>query len=166
MTEQQDKLVLDYLKFTYSVAYRYTDHYHRLKEDICSVAELALVEAAKDFDENKGIKFATYLAYLIKWKIYNFIRSERVLYYNHLETVLDLDVPDKHNDYDLITNKEYANYLLNKLDGKDRLVIEQYYYQGYDQPQIAKQMNVGRSNIGYFHIKALKRMKACSNISQ
>lgn len=74
-------------------------------------------------------------------------------------TYADTLSPSYEEDYD--TNM-YIEYLLSRLDERERYVIEEIFYNNCSQQQVGLKIGVGQMQISRIMRKALKKMKACA----
>lgn len=79
MLSEQQRLVEDNVRLVYHIfkALGKTEFVIRNKEDICSEGMIGLIKAAKNFDANKGYKFATLASRCIWNQMLMFIRRSK-----------------------------------------------------------------------------------------
>ena len=145
-------------------------------EDMCQIAEIGMIKAAKTFKGSKNVKFATYAATCIKNEIRMFLRKEK----KHLN-VISLEEPVKNKfgedegltlaDTTALTETEFTenimqNYefvkfmsiVLNFLKPRDRLIML-YKISGINQISIAKTLKTTQSYISRLERKVSKKVK-------
>lgn len=110
------------------------------RDDLIQVGLMALLQAAKRFDINKGIKFSTYAVPFILWSIKKELRN-KVCYLNE-EEIDNLKSPTDNFKYQYLNEEELELYKLR--------VIKQL-----SQREIANKLGVDQSTIS----RKLKKLK-------
>ena len=172
MNEEQQKLVLDNQKLVYHVI-KQLHLYHKL-EDYLDVGIIGLCKAAKTFKPENNSKFSTYACICIRNNILMEIRNENrqcdayaISFSNIISSSKDRDLTleDTLSDYELendILNKEELISLITsieRLDKKDKIIIDLYFYQNKTQKQIAQILNMSQANASRRIQRALNNLR-------
>lgn len=172
MNEEQQKLVLDNQKLVYHVI-KQLHLYHKL-EDYLDVGIIGLCKAAQTFKPENGSKFSTYACICIRNNILMEIRNENRqcdAYAISFSSIIssnkdkDLTLEDTLSDYELendILNKEEFISLITsieRLDKKDKTIIDLYFYQNKTQKQIAQILNMSQANASRRIQRALNNLR-------
>ena len=172
MNEEQQKLVLNNQKLVYHVI-KQLRLYHKL-EDYIDVGIIGLCKAAQTFKPENGSKFSTYACICIRNNILMEIRSEKRqcdAYAISFSSIIssskdrDLTLEDTLSDYELendILNKEELISLImsiEKLNEKDKMIIDLYFYQNKTQKQIAQILNMSQANASRRIQRALNNLR-------
>ena len=172
MNEEQQKLVLDNQKLVYHVI-KQLRLYHKL-EDYLDVGIIGLCKAAQTFKPENGSKFTTYACICIRNNILMEIRNEKRqcdAYAISFSSIIssskdkDLTLEDTLSDYELendILNKEELISLITsieRLDKKDKIIIDLYFYQNKTQKQIAQILNMSQANASKRIQRALNNLR-------
>lgn len=172
MNEEQQKLVLDNQKLVYHVI-KQLHLYHKL-EDYLDVGIIGLCKAAKTFKPENNSKFSTYACICIRNNILMEIRNEKRqcdAYAISFSSIIssskdkDLTLEDTLSDYELendILNREELISLITsieKLNEKDKMIIDLYFYQNKTQKQIAQILNMSQANASRRIQRALNNLR-------
>ena len=172
MNEEQQKLVLDNQNLVYHVI-KQLHLYHKL-EDYFDVGIIGLCKAAKTFKPENNSKFSTYACICIRNNILMEIRNENrqcdayaISFSNIISSSKDRDLilEDTLSDYELendILNKEELISLITsieRLDKKDKTIIDLYFYQNKTQKQIAQILNMSQANASRRIQRALNNLR-------
>lgn len=172
MNEEQQKLVLDNQNLVYHVI-KQLHLYHKL-EDYLDVGIIGLCKAAQTFKSENNSKFSTYACICIRNNILMEIRNENRqcdAYAISFSSVIssskdrDLTLEDTLSDYELendILNKEELISLIasiERLDKKDKTIIDLYFYQNKTQKQIAQILNTSQPNASRRIQRALNNLR-------
>ena len=172
MNEEQQKLVLDNQKLVYHVI-KQLHLYHKL-EDYFDVGIIGLCKAAQTFNPENNSKFSTYAYICIRNNILMEIRNEKRqcdAYAMSFSSIIssskdkDLTLEDTLSDYELendILNKEELISLImsiEKLNEKDKMIIDLYFYQNKTQKQIAQILNMSQANASRRIQRALNNLR-------
>ncbi len=148
-------------------------------EDLISIGTIGLIKAVTTFDNNKGIRLATYAAKCIENEILMTLRSDKKLK-NEISLHEPLGTDKEGNSIFLIDvikyeceeiigriDKEQKIEILNKIWDKallkrEKTIIEMRYgIRNNDhktQREIAKQLGISRSYVSRIEKKALKKL--------
>ena len=172
MNEEQQKLVLNNQKLVYHII-KQLHLYHKL-EDYLDVGIIGLCKAAQTFKPENGSKFSTYACICIRNDILMEIRNENRqcdAYAISFSSIIssskdkDLTLEDTLSDYELendILNKEELISLITsieRLDKKDKTIIDLYFYQNKTQKQIAQILNMSQANASRRIQRALNNLR-------
>lgn len=149
------------------------------QEDLISIGTIGLIKAVSTFDNNKGIRLATYAAKCIDNEVLMTIRSDKklkkeislhgplgtdkegnniyfidIIKYEGEEIVTRLDKEEKIKALDKILDKT--------LQDREKTIIEMRYgirnHESKTQREIAKLLNISRSYVSRIEKKALKKL--------
>ena len=139
--------------------------YHRfndtLREDLASEGMIMLVQSAKNFDESKGVKFATFAYKYIVWGIQKYLNMERYGVQDNLSAKTRKDIQissyDSGDTGTLIEacggteDEEIALMefweIVNECNIKDIKKIIKYREQGLNYREIAKLIGVSHQMV-------------------
>ena len=127
-------------------------------DDNYQIAKIAIVEAARTYNINKGAKFSTHafnviLANLRKQNMVN----KRNLRNDNL-CILNNEV--QSFEHDSLNLKLILDQEIDKLSDKQIHILKLRYLEGYSVEEIAKLMNCSHQNISKINSKALSSLKA------
>ena len=123
-------------------------------------APLFFYNCAKSFDENKNMKFSTFLAQNARYMCLKLIKKQSCANKFINDEILCLHAEDK--DEPLYVNKDSINNIL-KDDERARNIIESRYFSGTVKPktfkEIAKKHNLSTMFIKTIHDNSIKKLK-------
>lgn len=166
----RDDLVTDNIKLVYFMfnKLRQTKAVIYYREDLVSEGMLGLVKAAKSFDYEKGIKFATYATLCINNQMLMFLRKVNKFIYRELsldepvtkdsegnELCLSDILPAKQVPQETAVELLDLEKFLNKQNSRDRQIFTGY-TKGYRQKEIAGSLNLSQSYVSRI-IRGLKK---------
>jgi len=175
----KDKLIEHNLRLVVFLAKRYENTGVDL-EDLVSIGSIGLIKGINTYKRGKNIKLATYCSRCIDNEILMYLRKnkktkadisfEESLSFDsdgnelHLEDILgtDSDIVTKplEDEY----NKKLLKEELDKLNSRDKEIIELRYGLGdreeLTQKEVAKKLNISQSYISRIEKKVIKRLKS------
>lgn len=136
-------------------------HLHYTFEEMESIGCLSLIDAADKFDESLGYKFSTFAIPIIKYGILRALRDDKSIFRRRgerlnsislntmvkgLETDVELQstISDDVNFEEIIINNMLVSKLLNRLNERERKIVNLYYFDNLSQVQISKIMNISQ----------------------
>lgn len=144
-------------------------------EDLASISRIGMIKAIKSFDPNKEIKFATYatrcmtneilMSFRREKKHKNNVSLEQPLYYDgegnelKLEDLIESGAPDAIDSYIEKENLARLRQAVSELEGRDRVIIEEMYFKGKTQKQVAQLLEISQSYISRIEKKVLKKLR-------
>ena len=140
-------------------------------EDYYQIGIIGLLNAVKNYNEDKNVKFSTYAYTCIKNEILKSILKESIKSISLQEsigegiTVEDVIVDDSVNVHDTVFQNQLKNELylaINSLDYIERIVISLYYGIGndiYKQNEISQILHIPQYQISRIKRRALKHLK-------
>ncbi len=164
---------------------------HIDQEEVDSVSDLSLCEAAQKFDDKRGVSFITFLFYYLKGNLIKAVAASSMINgsskqefvamsgedkdingYSNLKDALNDDVSDaligssSSTPIDILLRKEL--YKLGKeaclkLDDVEKDVIERIYLKGEQVLDVAKELGYSRCHISRIKKKALGDMEKSIN---
>ena len=163
--EAREKLAINNIGLVKFLVYKrfYNTKYD--KEDLISIGIIGLINAIDTFDISKGFEFSTYVSRCITNEILMFIRKNEK---NSNNCSLDEVELILKNDNDITYNYEQneiyriINTLVDKLDGKDKIIIKLYFgfdNNSYTQEEIATKLKVSQAYVSRLLNKALRYLK-------
>lgn len=183
MSEQQASLVENNVKLVYYLV-RKSFLENGDYDELISTGFIGLVKAAKTFDEDKQIKFATYASKCIVNEILMFLRkrdrlrkngiiclsmeanfqvSEEKANHRHsplnFQTLL-ADDTDIEAEYIERTSLQQA---LESLNARDRELLEMNYMRNMGQREIASYYGISQSYVSRKLVRAIKELKRSLN---
>lgn len=151
MFMNEDELLEKYSKLVYKVAHTYCKN-TELFDDCTQEGFLALINAARTFDESRGTQFTTYATTCVRNQILGFLNGERK------NTCIEIpeDTVSPEEDIDA---KVTCDMLLNRLSEKSRDIVEMHYLKGYSMAEIAEVYGCTPQRICTIIQKALNKMR-------
>jgi RNA polymerase sporulation-specific sigma factor len=144
-------------------------------DDVFSAGIFGLIKAARTFNVNKKVKFATYASKCIYNEIGIFIRKNiRTLENTNLEVKLKQDVDGNElklvdilqsfeNEIEDLVEVEYSKKLLDKLYNslkpREREIIKLFFEDELTQKDVAEQLRISQSYISRIITRILKKAK-------
>ncbi len=139
----QEDDVKQFSKLITSIAKRYTID-EELQNDLIQEGYLGLLQAEKNYDESKGVKFLTYA--------YNYINYNMLHYYQNMteDKTCKLDIEAKSNDDILkkIIDSEQLEQALNECSSECKEIIL-LRLDGLTVREIAKRKGYSKSKVSY-----------------
>lgn len=165
-----DKLIKDNLR----LAYRLANKYHKLFggmfefDELRSVSLLGLTQAARNYDETRGIAFSTFAYACIKNEILRYYEENR----KHLNISLSAivledkvleDMIESHiNDEEKAIKNLEINLLykyIEKLPETEKVVLINYALQGKTMKEIGNMLGYSDARICEFYYSALNKLR-------
>ena len=164
---------------------------HIDEDELISVSDLSLCEAASRFDESRNVSFITFLFYYIKGNLVKAVINSSIINgcdrdtylerngekeystsQNKLQEILNNEVAEcsmgssKDTPVDLLLKKEL--YSISKetckgLDDVERKIIEKIYLQGEQVVNVAKELGYSRCHISRMKRSALEGLEKAIN---
>ena len=164
---------------------------HIDEDELISVSDLSLCEAASRFDESRNVSFITFLFYYIKGNLVKAVINSSIINgcdrdtylerngekeystsQNKLQEILNNEVAEcsmgssKDTPVDLLLKKEL--YSISKetckgLDDVERKIIEKIYLQGEQVVNVAKELGYSRCHISRIKRSALEGLEKAIN---
>ena len=148
-----DSLAAQYSKMIHSIIH--TLHIYKNQDEFYQIGLLALWDASKNFDDQKG-SFATYAYSYIKGRMLSFLRSEkkredRILYpseeyWNGLEY-----------ETSMMEKETLLSYFHHLTDKQEKWVLS-YFYLGLSNKEIALRENVSLSTVKNWKKTAMEKV--------
>lgn len=174
--EARNKLVEHNLRLVAHVVRKYESSGEDM-EDLISIGTIGLIKAIKTYNEERGVKLATYSARCIENEVLMYLRNTRKLkhevsiyepigYDKEGNEISLLDVLTTDNEIiDMVEMKMQEEKVRDKIDiltRRERQVIEMRYglFNGLKETQrdIAKKMGISRSYVSRIEKRALKKL--------
>lgn len=170
---ERDRLITDNVKLVYYVYEKLSKNEItcRNKDDIVSEGMIGLIKAARNFDDTKGYKFATYATRCIQNEMLMFLRklNRQVPYEISLNTPIGKDkdgnelclldvLEDDSGSLDAEIDKSVFHAFMDKQNAKDRKLVAAV-YSGYSQKEIAKELAVLQPTVSRRLSRLKKRAK-------
>ena len=153
-------------------------------DDLRQEGYFAVLKAIESYDNMSGYKFITFMSYPLK-NTFNELTGQRKK--RLLNDTISLDAPIKSDD-DLIlldTVKDKRDYIediddrlynetlhndlelaLKDLDCKEETVIRYYYYKGYSDSEIAKELNINPKTATYSRKRGLNALMRSKRLKE
>ena len=174
--EARNTLVEHNLRLVAHVVRKYESSGEEM-EDLISIGTIGLIKAIKTYNEERGVKLATYSARCIENEVLMYLRNTKKLkqevsiyepigYDKEGNEISLLDVLTTDNEIiDLVEMKMQEEKIRDKIDiltRRERQVIEMRYglFNGLKETQrdIAKKMGISRSYVSRIEKRALKKL--------
>lgn len=146
-------------------------------EDLISIGTIGLIKGIKTFDNEKGVKLATYVARCVENEVLMHLRNlkkkrtevsiyDPIGYDKEGNEIALIDILAEDNEIvDMVDMKLQGERILSKIDvlnDRERQIIEMRYgiFSGYKEPQreIARKMGISRSYVSRIEKRALKKL--------
>lgn len=146
-------------------------------EDLISIGTIGLIKGIKTFDEEKGVKLATYAARCIDNEVLMYLRNAKkkktevslydpIGYDKEGNEISLIDILAEDNEIvELVDTKIQGEKILSKinvLNDRERKIIEMRYgiFSGSKEPQreIARKMGISRSYVSRIEKRAIKKL--------
>jgi RNA polymerase sporulation-specific sigma factor len=146
-------------------------------EDLISIGTIGLIKGIKTFDNEKGVKLATYVARCVENEVLMHLRNlkkkrtevsiyDPIGYDKEGNEIALIDILAEDNEIvEMVDMKLQGEKILSKIDvlsDRERQIIEMRYgvFSGYKEPQreIARKMGISRSYVSRIEKRALKKL--------
>ena len=117
-----------------------------LDEDLFATGLLGLVKATANYDFNKGVKFSTFAATVIRNEILMTFRKKRINHLIYLDELVDLSEISTEN-------------ILKELTGRESQILRLYTDEGMTQAEIARQIGVSQPYVSRILGKIQKKLE-------
>ncbi|MBU3107178.1 sigma-70 family RNA polymerase sigma factor [Clostridium gasigenes] len=155
---------------------------HYTFEEMESIGCLCLIEASNKFDESLGYKFSTFAIPIIKYGILRSIRDDKSIFCRRgerlkisslnsiikgLETEVELQstLSDDIDYEEMIIDKLLVDKLLDRLNEKERKIINLYYFDRLSQAQISKALSISQAHISRILKQSIIKMRRVLNVA-
>ncbi|MDO5557328.1 MAG: RNA polymerase sporulation sigma factor SigK [Clostridia bacterium] len=149
------------------------------QDDLISIGTIGLIKGINSFNENKGVKLATYAARCIDNEILMYLRSIKKIgaevYLDEpigkdkddnvitLKEILEIDEKSIEEEVDLkLKIKNLYETIKDILKGREKLIIELRFGLDGDKPktqkEIAKMLGISRSYVSRIETKAINKL--------
>lgn len=170
---ERDRLITENIRLVYYVYEKLSknDITFRYKDDIVSEGTLGLIKAARNFDGDKGYKFATYAVRCIRNEMLMFLRrlNRQVPYEISINTPIGKDKDGNELCLADTLESEYGNpeteidksvfyAFMDKQKPKDKKLVAAI-CNGFSQKDIAKELNVLQPTVSRRLSRLKKRAK-------
>lgn len=170
------QLMINNDRATYHIARRLKGSNGADLEDLASIARLGLVKAIETFKVDKGFRFTTYSYKCMQNEIlYNLNRDKKwegklILLEQPIWedgegdtlTLMDILETKELNPLESYLEKERIKALrkvIQELPDRDRFIIDEIYFKGRTQTDVAKDLGRATSNVTYHLKKILGRIR-------
>lgn len=187
-TNARNKILSSNLKFVFGEAKKYKGHGVPL-EDLISEGNLGLIHAFDKFDTTKNVKFISYAVWWIDEYMHDFIkRRNKTDDYETTDDFMSISVVEKNLVYDkedevvkigdtVMSNmddmvqsekqkeaKEIAYNILDKLQDREREIIEYYFglngKKELNLKEIGEKLNLSTERVRQLKSKSLLKLKS------
>lgn len=172
---------LGLVRKTVNLTYR-AWYLHYTFEEIESIGFLGLIEAVDKFDSSLGYQFSTFAIPIIKYGILRSIRDDKSIFRRRGErlnitslntrvkevnsnTELQETLSDDINYEEMIINNILIDELLDRLNERERKVINLYYFDNLSQVQISEIMKVSQVHISRILKQSITKMRRVLNVA-
>lgn len=153
LTEDQIELVTKHIPDAINFRRKFFKCNHEIEDELDSLAQDALILAAKKFDKTKNTKFTTYLLYWIRERIYDYYEKrkkdfDKLSLLKYKEQFNPSELPKRFECFD----KKLIKELLDKNLTEKQYNIYKLYYglsglEPMNKQKIAEHLNVSCSYI-------------------
>lgn len=182
LTDEQKKLVEENVRLAYYMAQKWMNQLAPRRfdpDELRSLCALALCKAARAFDEEKGVKFATFAARCMDNEVLMVLRKEKHNWrFVSLEQPIteDLDdgnaltvqetLSDPQDDIEAWIILETIPVLLKTLQDRERTIMERIYFSDEAQRSVGADLGLSQSYVSRIRRKALDEMKKAAEKNQ
>ncbi|NFE85329.1 sigma-70 family RNA polymerase sigma factor [Clostridium botulinum] len=142
-------------------------------DDLIQVASVGLVKAGMNYDKDKGYTFSTFATACIRGFLYNFIRRDKkynlkqgvphnfsIISYEYEYVTGSLDEKIGANEFeDELIKKIDIKSVIEKLDEKEKQIIELYYFKNNKQAQVAKLLGISQIQVSRRLKKIIEKVR-------
>lgn len=187
LNSAQKKLIEDNIDYAKKIAKKRWEgvkHKYTLDE-IESCAYMGLVKAAKNFIEEKNIKFKTYCSKCINNTITKeiiddkrFNKSRGIKLEQPIVSLNQINnengkpvefivlIEDKENSFETLLNNYEVDKLLRILSDSEREIVEMYFLRDMMQEEIAELLDVNQSTVSRNIKNSLEKIRSCLTTSK
>lgn len=179
----RNRLIEHNLRLVAHVVKKYSNSTYEA-DDLISIGTIGLIKAIDTFNQEKGIRLATYASRCIENELLMLFRSSKkqskeVFLYEPIGSdkegntiqLMDICVAEEIDIIGQMEEKNNISKLKNYIDkiltGREKEIIELRYGlndgKEVTQREIAEQLNISRSYVSRIEKKALKKLKAAYN---
>lgn len=144
-------------------------HIDMSDEDLLADGIEQLIIAADTFDPSKGFQFSTYAARVIKNEFLTSFRKKEIVPVISLDSTIDSGdsendcfanaIPGNENvERDVIAG-DIKKRMRKVLKNREYQILTMYFYEGLNQPEIAKILRTSRSNVSKIFNGALRKLR-------
>lgn len=144
--------------------------------DVEQAGYLGLMAAARRYEAGSAASFVTFARFRVNGAITDYLRGldgaskehRRRIKAEEAEEVVEVSLDSLRGAHSTGETPEEASMalefsqqlrsLVEGLDGRDRTIIQQYYFQGSNMEQIADTLGVGTPRVSQLHTRILRRM--------
>jgi len=174
--EARNKLIEHNLRLVAHVVRKYENSREDM-EDLISIGTIGLIKAIKTYNEERGVRLATYASRCIENEVLMYLRNtkkakhelsiyEPIGYDKEGNEISLIDVLTTDNEIvdtvEIKLQEEKIKNKINKLSPRERQVIEMRYglFNGLKrtQKEIAKKLGISRSYVSRIEKRALKKL--------
>ncbi|NFI56988.1 sigma-70 family RNA polymerase sigma factor [Clostridium botulinum] len=142
-------------------------------EDLIQIASVGLVKAGINYDDDKGYTFSTFATACIRGSLYNFIKRDKkynlkedvphnfsIISYEYEYCTGSLDEKIGANEFeDELIKKIDIKSVIEKLDEKEKQIIELYYFKDNKQVQVAKLLGTNQIQVSRKLKKIIEKIR-------
>ncbi len=150
----KEKIVTEFLPLVRSIAAKY----NKLgipQEDLEQEGMIGLLEAANNYEENKGAKFSTYATYWIKKYILAAVDKEKKHSLNSMNLNEEITKDEKAAAIKPITNFN----LPSDMPENEKTVLTMLFQDEFTLKEIAQELGISRERVRQLKEKGLRRMR-------
>ena len=149
----KENVIQEYFPLVKSIANKYK-HYGVPLEDLIQEGMIGLLEAEKNFDQNRNTKFSTYATYWIKKKIIKAIEQEKKCSPNSIE--LNENLTSEKTTYEQSRNEIG---LPENMPEQEKIVLKLLFNEENTLKEIADIMKISRERVRQLKEKGLRRLR-------
>jgi len=160
----RQKLIESYQPLVFKAAMPYRDMENIM--DIIQEGTVGLIEAAENYELNKGVAFSLYAIHRIRGRMMDFLRREGKIDLHcvngdcgeQLENVASIEaaVPEQVEKYEMIGHLRQA---MRRLPLKERTVLESIYIESEEARTVAAKLELSVSHIYRLQKQGIKRIR-------
>lgn len=165
------KLIEHYQPLVFKVAMRWrTDEASMM--DIIQEGTVGLIEAAENYDHQRGVAFSLYAAHRIRGRIVNYLEKEGRLKVTYIDSPLEgsedvgtigdllvdtaATVPEQAEQNFLV---EQVKNALNRLPAKEQMVLNGVYLEEREPKQVAAALDMSLSHMYRLQKQGIRRVR-------
>lgn len=171
-------LTSDDFNYINAMSGKYTKKFPNYRDEIHSAASLGMVKAIQNYDENYHEPKAKFTSVAYRYMDFEIRRALRLFGFfymgkqKHCNFIIMRKRMENHKDitnmdYGINTNeaeqecykKEIKEIVYNKLDERERSVVENYYFRDKNLRQIGNEIGLSGERVNQIRIKAIQKLQ-------
>lgn len=146
------------------------------RDDVEQAGYLGLIAAARRYESGSAASFVTFARFRVNGAITDYLRGldsvskdyRQKIKADEAEEVVEVSLESARGAHSMAETPEEASMalefsqqlrsLVEGLDGRDRTIIQQYYFRGTNMPEIAQALGIKTPRVSQLHTRIVRRM--------